>query len=228
MVKIKEIEVSQRPRERLFTLGPKLLSNQELLQVILSSGNARIDVISLSNTIINKYSSIYNLSKATYFDLLKIKGIKQGKAALLLACLELGKRINGGELNKIQYNDLDDVFYYLYAKCVGSQNERLFVLCINIKGRLIKDEELGMGSNTSIHIKPKEIGKIAINSGAYAIIVVHSHPSGISSPSKEDIIWTQNLLDVLNIIDVKLIDHLVLGDMQYYSFSQKKLKILNK
>lgn len=222
---IKDIIKSERPRERLLEVGEKSLSNEELLSIILKTGTKNISVKDLSRKILNEIKDISNLKDMTYNKLIKIKGIGTVKAIEILASLELGRRVYYKNVKqKVKLNNTTLVFEQFKNLFINETQENFYVLYLNTKTELISYKLLFKGTiNTSV-VHPREIFKYAFLESASSIIVIHNHPSNNTTPSKEDIELTNKLFEIGNIMAIPVIDHIIIGIDNYYSFYENMHK----
>ena len=219
-IRIKDINVSERPRERLIHSGVGSLSNEELISCILKDGTRNINVKEISNMIISSVSTIQELRYISYEDLIKIKGVGMSKACSLLASIELGNRINTkiNTLNNIKFEDINMVYEYFKNKIGYLKQEVFCVVYLDSKNMIIKEKELFKGTLNFSMVHPREIFKEAYTVDAVSIILIHNHPSGRVLPSKDDISLTKRVIEVGNIMGIKVLDHLIIGTSKYYSF----------
>ena len=222
---IKDIIKSERPRERLLEVGEKSLSNEELLSIILKTGTKNISVKDLSRKILNEIKDISNLNDMTYNKLIKIKGIGTVKAIEILASLELGRRVYYKNVKqKVKLNNTTLVFEQFKNLFINETQENFYALYLNTKTELISYKLLFKGTiNTSV-VHPREIFKYAFLESASSIIVIHNHPSNNTTPSKEDIELTNKLFEIGNIMAIPVIDHIIIGIDNYYSFYENMHK----
>ncbi|MCI7084006.1 MAG: DNA repair protein RadC [Tenericutes bacterium] len=222
---IKDIIKSERPRERLLEVGEKSLSNEELLSIILKTGTKNISVKDLSRKILNEIKDISNLKDITYNKLIKIKGIGTVKAIEILASLELGRRVYYRNVKqKVKLNNTTLVFEQFKNLFINETQENFYALYLNTKTELISYKLLFKGTiNTSV-VHPREIFKYAFLESASSIIVIHNHPSNNTTPSKEDIELTNKLFEIGNIMAIPVIDHIIIGIDNYYSFYENMHK----
>lgn len=222
---IKDIIKSERPRERLLEVGEKSLSNEELLSIILKTGTKNISVKDLSRKILNEIKDISNLKDMTYNKLIKIKGIGTVKAIEILASLELGRRVYYRNVKqKVKLNNTTLVFEQFKNLFINETQENFYALYLNTKTELISYKLLFKGTiNTSV-VHPREIFKYAFLESASSIIVIHNHPSNNTMPSKEDIELTNKLFEIGNIMAIPVIDHIIIGIDNYYSFYENMHK----
>ena len=222
---IKDIIKSERPRERLLNAGASSLSNEELLSIILKTGTKNISVKDLSRTVLNEIHDITNLRDVTYNKLIKIKGIGSVKAIELLASLELGRRVYYTSLkDKVKLNNSLIIFNYFKNLFINETQENFYALYLNTKMELISYKLLFKGTiNTSV-VHPREIFRHAFLESAYSVIVIHNHPSNNTTPSNEDTELTNKLFEIGNIMSIPLLDHIIIGKDNYYSFYENMHK----
>ena len=196
------------------------MSNEELISCILKDGTRNINVKEISNMIISSVSNIQELRYITYEDLVKIKGVGMSKACSLLAAIELGNRINTkiNNLNNIKFDDVSLVYEY-YKNKIGYLKQEVFcVVYLDSKNMIIKEKELFKGTLNFSMVHPREVFKESYIVGAVSIILIHNHPSGKVLPSRDDINLTKRMIEVGNIMGIKVLDHLIIGTNKYYSF----------
>ena len=220
MVKIKEIPVNDRPRERLINSGSNTLSNEELLAIILDTGTKDKSAKDLAISVLSKINHISELKDINYQNLISIKGIGISKATKILSLIELSKRINVKleTLNNIKANNSKVIYEYFKDKLMDEKQEYFYCLYLNNKKRIIKNKLLYIGTINQTLIHPRDIFKEAYLLSASAIICIHNHPSGNTAPSKEDIMMTKNLKEVGLIMGINVVDHIIIGKNSYYSF----------
>ncbi|CAM2750785.1 MULTISPECIES: RadC family protein [Salinicoccus] len=218
---IKEMHDSDKPRERLMNYGPDKLTNQELLGIIINTGNREESSITVANRIIKDMKTIRELRGLTYQELISVKGIGEAKAVTILAVIELAIRMHTHSLEEdIYIKSPDDVSDLLMEKMRYYQQEHFVVLYLSTKNMVIHQETMFKGSlNTSI-VHPREVYKEAVKRSAAAIICVHNHPSGDPSPSREDIEVTRRLHECGEMIGVDFLDHIIIGSGKYISLKE--------
>lgn len=220
MLHFKELPNEEKPRERLAIYGAHNLSNEELLMIILKTGTKKYSVKELANQVLMKCGGIRNLKKITLNRLLEIEGIGRVKAIELIALVELSKRIQANitEEEMMICTTPANIIQYFHTLFLDKKQEEFYVIYLDNKKKYLDKKRLFVGSiNTSI-AHPREIFKQAYLLSASFIICIHNHPSGDPTPSKEDIIITQNLKEIGNLHAIYLVDHLIIGKNQYYSF----------
>ena len=219
-LKIKDIPINERPRERLINNGVDKLNNEELLALLLKTGTKNVSAKNLANLILKKIGDIKNLKNITYNDLLKIDGIGSAKACDILAAIELGKRINKEvvSINNLKITSTEMVYKY-YKDIIGDKKQEYFY-CIYLDNnkKIIKDKLLFIGTINYSIVHPREVFKEAYLLSASSIICVHNHPSGNLEPSNEDIDLTNRLKEIGNLLGINVIDHVIITNDSYYSF----------
>lgn len=218
-IMIKDIPLSERPRERLVKYGKENLSNEELLSIILKTGTKNYSVKDLSNHILKNFKNIKEMKYITINKLIEINGIGKVKAIELLAALELGKRVYYTEQKeKVLLNSSKKIYEYFKNIFIEEYQECFYALYLDTKSKLISYKLLFKGTINSSCVHPREVFKNAFLESAYSIIVIHNHPSGDSTPSKEDIKVTETLMEIGKIMAIPVVDHIIIGNNQYYSF----------
>ena len=216
---IKELSKEERPRERLLKYGVSNLSNEELLSIILRCGTKNKSVKELSTDILNEFKNISNLKYATVNKLLKINGIGYSKSMVIISMLELSKRIYLLSTNdKIMLNNPKSIYEYTKYLFHNKEQELFYCLYFNNKQQLVGKELLFIGTVNKSLTHPREIFKYAYLYSASSIVCLHNHPSGDINPSKEDIIFTNALVEIGCIQKIPLIDHIIVSNDNYYSF----------
>jgi len=218
-MRIKDISLENRPRERMEKQGCVVLSDAELLAIILQKGSKEENVVDMSNRLISKYG-INKLSSCSMQELQSIKGIGKAKASQILALFEFNKRHNLSKANGKAITCANDVFSYVSPKLSGLDKECFMVLHLDSKNKVIKDEVVSMGTLNGSLIHPREVFKSAIKESANSIIFVHNHPSGDPEPSQEDTEMTKRLFDAGELLNIKVLDHIIIGKDNYHSFKE--------
>lgn len=220
MTKMKEIPINDRPIERLINNGCECLSNEELLAILLKTGNKNESAKIVASNILSNLSNISDLKKIRFEELLKIKGIGKVKAATLLATIELSKRINQRleNINGIKIKNSSIIYEYYKNILETKTQEYFYCIYLDSQKRIIKDKILFIGTLNYSLVHPREIFKEAYLVSAASIICLHNHPSGDINPSKDDIILTKELSEVGNLFGIPIIDHIIIAKDNYYSF----------
>jgi len=212
-MKIRDLPDSSKPRERFLKHGPETLSDAELFAIILRTGNLQENVVDMSNRLIKEYG-LENLFDCSLKELQSIKGIGPSKAMQLLAMAELGKRYNSSKRQITKIKKAEDVFNYFRDKLSSEKQENFYVLILNNANNIIKEEFITRGVLDASIVHPREIFKPAIKSSASKIILIHNHPSGNPNPSNEDLDITHKIIEVGKQIDIKVLDHVIIGDKE--------------
>ena len=221
-VLIKNIPIDERPRERLVRCGASNLSNEELLSIILKTGTKDMSVKEVSMNLLSKIEDITKLKDVEINSLKRIKGIGEVKAIELIAAIELGKRVYTKEnISKIRIKSSNDVFKYYNELLKDKKQEYFYVLYLDNKKQVIKSKLMYIGTINGSVAHPREIFKSAYLNSASFIICVHNHPSGDPTPSKEDIIFTNKLIEIGKLNNIPVLDHIVIGNNTFYSFFEQ-------
>ena len=227
MLKIKEQPVMERPYEKLMANGASALSDAELLAIIIKTGTREETSVELAKRIIaenadNKGFSF--LEHMTIDELMQIKGIGKVKAIQLKAVFELAKRIDRkGTVITNRIHKPEQVYNLLAGELRYETQEILKVITLDTKKRLIKVDTVAKGKQNSANVDIKDLFKTAISRTASEIILAHNHPSGDPTPSHEDVVLTKNAIDLGEIMDITVLDHIVIGDGKFASMRGLKL-----
>lgn len=209
------------PREKLIEDGVEALSDDELLAIMLGSGTKSLDVFSLSKNIIKEYG-FKNLYQMSYKELAKIPGIKKAKACKLMVVFEIVKRMIKYENERIILKGSKEVYDYVKADYLLEPKEVLTILYLNSKLQVIKKDSIRDEKYTEIEIPFKRLIADSIKYDAYGIILIHNHPAGNPNPSIQDDISTEKIGNILKEMGILLLDHLIIADNKYYSYSDSR------
>ena len=214
----------ERPREKLLNNGPNTLTDTELLAVLLRTGSKGIGVIELSQTLIRHFGSLDALLTATPAQLRRFKGLGQAKIAELQAIMTICQRVLEHRVKKENaLTSPDTTRQYLQMHFKGLHSEQFACLFLNTRHRVIALETLFYGSINSAAVYPREILKRALTLNASAVILSHNHPSGDPEPSQADIRITKIIKQALDLIDIKCLDHMIIGQGQTVSLAERGL-----
>ena len=220
---IKEIPKEERPRERLKEVGVENLTNVELLSIILKTGTKNRNVKELSIDILKEYN-MSDLKDISINDLTKIKGIGEVKAIELISAIELGKRILLKEPKILEKLDNPKEIWESSRYLLNNKKQEYFYcLYFDNKQKLINYKLLFIGTVNQSIVHPREVFKEAYRLSASSIICIHNHPSNDITPSNTDITFTKNLVKIGLIQGIPIIDHIIVGDTNYYSFYENKI-----
>lgn len=224
MINIKEMPKNERPIERILNNDSSILTNEELLSILLHTGYKNTSVKELSLNILSALKDISDLKNITKKDLMKLKGIGSKKAASILACVELSKRINTiPKKDNLKIKTSEDVYLnYKHLFCDKKQ-EYFYCIYLDVKKRIIQSKLLFIGTLNYSLVNPREIFKEAYLNEATSIICIHNHPSGDVTPSKQDIDITNHLIEIGKIHNINIDDHLIIGSDKYFSFFENNL-----
>jgi len=222
---IKNWPVDDRPREKLLRNGEKTLSDAELLAIILRTGIAGSSALDLARDLLRKFRSFRELSQASMRDWSNHKGLGQAKIAQIRATMEIGRRCSEGKFlaNKMKIEKAKDVALLLSPRLCDLKNEVFRVLYLNTNNRLINISELSDGTVNEVNPILREIFQKALENFATSFICVHNHPSGDCKPSIEDRNLTRDIQKISEAIKINFLDHVILGDNSYFSFSEEGL-----
>ncbi len=215
--KIKEIPINERPRERLKEVGVENITNIELLSIILKTGLKNKNVNELSIELLKNYS-LKDLKDISINQLTKIKGIGEVKAIELISSIELGKRIILEREEKIKLDNPNSIWKDAKYLMTGKKQEYFYCYYFNNKQELLERKLIYIGTVNKSTTHTREIFKEAYKVSATSIICIHNHPSNDISPSKADIDFTNTLIKTGNIQGIPVVDHIIIGDNNYYSF----------
>ena len=223
-MKFKDIVDEEKPREKLKKYGVENLSDVDLLSIVLRTGNKDNSVVELSNNIIKEIGGLSNLKNIGLNTLFNIKGIKLSKASIILASIEIGRRCFSSNKNLIKLTNSMQIYNTFKDEFIGVKQEKFYILLFDIKMNLIIKKEIGKGTSSGVLIDPKGVFKEAIKESASFIVIMHNHPSGDTTPSKEDIELTNSIIYTGNIIGIKVVDHIIISPFSYYSFYENGVK----
>lgn len=217
---IKFWEVEDRPRERLLSKGIQSLSNTELIAILIGSGTREISAVELARKILMKAdNNLIMLGKFSVDDLEKQKGIGKAKAISIIAALELGRRRKFSEvLPRPKITSSKDACEIIFPLISDLQHEEFWVLLLNRSNIIIDKYKISQGGIAGTVIDVKIILKKVVEKLASSVILCHNHPSGNIEPSEADIGITRKLKEAVEVMDIKLLDHIIVADKSYFSF----------
>lgn len=221
---VKELPEELRPRERLMRDGASALSNKELLAIILRTGTRSESVLDLASRLLAVYGGLRGLINVTMDELSIVPGIGMAKAAQVRAALELGKRVSSmaPEVRPV-IRSPQDVCTLLMEEMRHLDREQFRTVLLNTKNQVLETEVVSVGSLSSSIVHPREVFKNPIRKSAAALILVHNHPSGDPTPSREDLEVTNRLTEAGKILGIDILDHIIIGDNKYSSLKEKGL-----
>ncbi|MDY4511030.1 DNA repair protein RadC [Streptococcus hyovaginalis] len=211
-----------QPRERLMQLGAEQLSNQELLAILLRTGTKKEPVLALSQSILAQLGSLADFQDLSLQELQAIPGIGLAKSTEIKAMLELAKRIQAADYNRSeQIMGSQQVARKMMSEIGRKKQEHLIVLYLDTQNRIMEQRTLFIGTVRRSIAEPREILHYACKNMATSLILVHNHPSGTVSPSENDLLFTEKLKRSCDDMGLVLLDHLIIGHRDYYSFREE-------
>lgn len=220
---IKDWPVDDRPREKLFKNGEHTLSDAELLAVLIRTGSKGKSALDLSREILQKFVTFRSLSRASFSDWRKFKGLGKVKVAQIKAALEISRRFQEDRLKEgpLCINSSQDVATLLMPRMRDLKKEVVKAVLLNSQNRIIEIVEVEEGTVNYCQPIIREIFEKAIMHGAAALICAHNHPSGEARPSPEDRIFTRKLHDAGQVLQICVVDHIIIANDAYYSFADE-------
>ncbi|OGN93749.1 MAG: hypothetical protein A2Z71_06765 [Chloroflexi bacterium RBG_13_50_21] len=221
---IKDFSVEDRPRERLAKLGPQALSTAELLAILLRVGMVGETAVQVGQRLLQTFGGLTGIHRASFDELRNQKGIKLAKAAQIKAAIELGRRLvlESPEERPIIHSPAEAAEMVQYEMSALEQEE-LRVMLLDTRNRVQHIETIYRGSVNSSQVRIAEIFKPAIRRNATNLIVIHNHPSGDPTPSPDDVAITRAILQAGELLDVKLLDHIIVGSGRFVSLKERGL-----
>ncbi|MEO9274345.1 DNA repair protein RadC [Marinomonas sp. 5E14-1] len=221
---IKHWPEQERPREKLIHQGASALTDAELLAIFLRTGTQGISAVELARQVLTQFGGLRSLLSASREEFCKGFGLGDAKYTQLQAVLEMSKRHLKEQLvRETVFTDAEHVRSYLSSQLRHSQREVFAVLFLDTQHRLIRYQELFFGTIDAAAVYPREVVKAALQNNAAAVILAHNHPSGVAEPSHADISITAKIKDALMLIDVRLLDHFIVGDATPVSLAERGL-----
>jgi len=220
---IKQWSVSDQPREKLLHLGAKSLSEAELIAILMRTGTANKSAVDVAKELIHQnQNSLAALAKLSVHELMSVKGIGEAKAVSIAAALELGRRrVTEIATQKSQISSSQDVYELIHSRMRDLTQEEFWIILLDRRSKVIAVEEIHIGGMSAMVVDPKIIFQKALERKACSIILSHNHPSGAPSPSLEDIRLTEKVKLAGAYIDIKVLDHIIIGEGAYYSFADE-------
>ncbi|MDE0190537.1 MAG: DNA repair protein RadC [Gammaproteobacteria bacterium] len=219
---IVEFAVAERPRERLLEAGPRCLTDAELLALVLRTGNGNANAVDLAHMLLDRFGGVLGVLSSTAESLLAVPGLGDAKVAALLAIRELLERAEMAKMkNAPVVSSSDEVRRYLGMHLAGEEREVFGALLLDTRHRVLGVEDIFLGSIDRTMVYPREVAKCCLRHNAAAVVLFHNHPSGNAEPSPSDRELTERLNSVLNEIDVRLLDHVVVAGLRRVSMAER-------
>lgn len=215
---VKHWPENERPRERLIAHGPSSLSDAQLLAIIIKNGRAGRSALDLALDLLMKFENLAGIEKAGISEICTVSGIGKAKAAEIKAAIELGRRHQKPSLSGASLCSSRDVVEYYHPRMRDLKKEVFTCVLLDTKNRIIRDEEVSSGSLSASIVHPRETFKAAIRESAAAVLFIHNHPSGDTKPSQEDILLTRRLVQAGEVLGIRVLDHIIIGNGVHFSF----------
>lgn len=222
---IKELPASERPYEKFLSLGASGLSDADLLAIIIKTGTKDKSAVDIAQEILSgRHDNLLNLYEMSYDELIQVSGIGQIKAIQLKAVAELSMRISKAKrARSIRMNTPVTIADYYMEQMRHLQQEVVICAYFDVKSRFLGDKFISKGSLSSSVVDISSVMRTALEKNASKIVLLHNHPSGDCTPSKDDIAVTDRLAEGSRIFSIELCDHIIIGDNEYYSFYENKI-----
>lgn len=216
---IKQWPEDERPRERLCQKGPESLSDAHLLAILLRTGSRSKSAVTTAMELLARFRNLREMSQAGLLEFTRVPGIGKAKAAQIAAAMELGRRVQAFPLREgARIRGSRDVFESCGPYMRDLKKEVFRVVLLNGKNRVIRTVTISQGSLTSCQVHPREVFVPAVKESSAAILLIHNHPSGDPAPSREDMELSRRLVEAGDLMGIKVLDHVVVGDGRFFSF----------
>jgi DNA repair protein RadC len=224
-LKISEMPEGERPREKLLARGATALTDPELIAILLRTGLPGANAVDVARQLLGQYESLSGLSRCTVDEIKKIRGIGKAKAIHLVAAFQLGQRLATERFSRQKLDSPELVYELMAPEMRTLHKESLRVMLLDTRYHLIGRHEVSLGSVNESIAHPRDVFRPAVVASAYAVIVVHNHPSGDPSPSQSDHSLTRRLVEGAELLQIKLLDHVIIGApaegrQPYFSFKE--------
>lgn len=220
--RLKDLPQDLKPRERLYQFGPEALSNREILAILLRTGSKGENVLELAERMLTEAGGLSGLARLSVYELEQAHGMGPAKAAQVKAALELGRRsVSTDPLTRPVINSPADVADMVMEEMRNLDREHFRIMLLNTKNNVLGISHVSVGSLNSSIVHPRECFKEAIRRNANTIILLHNHPSGDPTPSREDIDITRRLAEGGKILGIEVLDHVIIGDKKYVSLKEQ-------
>jgi DNA repair protein RadC len=222
--RIADLHESDRPRERLASLGPQALTNAELIAILLRVGVKGESAVDIGQRLLKKFGGLSGLHRAQFKELVNQHGIGDAKASQIKAAIELGRRLTlESPEERPTINSPADAAALVQYEMSALEQEHLRVMLLDRRNRVLETVEVYKGSVNSSQVRVGEIFKEAIRKNASAVIVIHNHPSGDPTPSPDDVAVTRAIVQAGKLLDLEVLDHMVIGHGRWVSLKERGL-----
>lgn len=223
-MRIQEWPLRERPREKLLEKGPQALSDAELLAIFLRTGVAGINAVDLARQLLSRFGGLRALLCAEQQDFCRANGLGPAKYVQLQAVMEMARRYLAETLQREQaFSSVDDTRAFLISRMRDEPNELFAMLLLDSQHRLIAFKPMFQGTIDAASVYPRVLVKTALELNAAAVIVAHNHPSGVAEPSQADKHITHRIIEAMALVDIRVLDHFVIGDGVAVSFAERGL-----
>ena len=220
---MKDLLPDDRPREKLLHHGTAALGDNELIALVIGNGSRRGNALSIANSLLAAHGGLHGLTRCAVDDLVRIAGIGRARAAQIVAALELGRRtLTHAPSARLLIRNSGDAAAYLMPRFGSRGVEQFGIVLLDAKHRVMRTAVLAVGTLNSSVVEPRDVFREAAIGGATAIVIFHNHPSGDPTPSPEDVALTRRLVAAGSLLGIDVVDHLILGDVRYWSFKEKR------
>ncbi len=220
MLPINQWSDDDRPREKLLNKGIQALSDAELIAILISTGTRNQSALDLARSILQLAdNNLHLLGKKTVTDLMQIQGIGEAKAISIIAALEIGRRRRNSDLEQKQIRSSTDIAEIMEPVLADLPHEEFWVIFLNRANKVIDKVRISAGGLSGTVVDTRIIIKMALERLASALVLTHNHPSGNNHPSEQDRQITRNISEAAALFDIKVLDHVIIADRKYYSFS---------
>ena len=216
-LKMADLSAGDLPRERAIKLGMAALGNHEVLAIILRTGYNNQNVLQLAYEVLATSEGLSGLSKLSYEELRKIKGLKEAKALSLMAAFEISKRLEESRSESLSITTPNAIYSLFSAKLKNENQERFYVVFLNTKNKLTSYKEMFVGGLDRSLVHARDIFREAVKNNAARIILVHNHPSGDPTPSAADTEVTKKIIAAGEVLGISVIDHIIIGNGSFVS-----------
>ncbi|NIW44046.1 MAG: DNA repair protein RadC [candidate division Zixibacteria bacterium] len=222
--RIMDLDVSERPRERLARLGPQALTNAELIAILIRVGIEGENAVQVGQRLLNNFGGIRGLHRASFSEVLQQRGVGKAKVATIKAAIELGRRLTlEAPEERPAINSPEDAVALVQYEMQALEKEHLRVILLDTRNHVMEINEVYRGSLNASVVRVGEVFTPAVRRNAASILVIHNHPSGDPSPSPEDISITRTLVEAGKLLEISVLDHIIIGQGKWVSLKERGL-----
>ena len=222
--RIHDLPGGERPRERLLQYGPKVLSNAELIAILLRTGIEGASALSIGQHMLSKFEGLRGLADATLAEVSEVKGLSRAKYCQVAAGLELGRRLAAlGTADRVIADRPEAIADLLSSEVAHLRQEHLYSVLLDIRNQVLGIRQVYVGTVNTAKVRACEVFRPAVRENATAMVVVHNHPSGDPTPSRSDVELTMQLIEAGEILNIQLLDHVIIGGQSHVSMKNQGL-----